>query len=451
MGDQASLEESLGLATLWCQKKGPDWKVRAQLGTGGTAPVFELASPDGIRALKIYDAEFSSGQNGEIELKRIEQQLALCDHNCPYLVQVYEGGMFENRLYLLMSRAPGQELEKRLPDIPASKIRHIVSQVTEAAIFLKNNHLCHRDIKSANIFVTDDFEKATLLDISVIRNIKDPVGSGADRDGQLPMLATARYSPPEYLFRLLESGETLWHALTVYQLGALLHDLIMKEPIFQLEYSRSKENRYRFAWIVATEVPLVSSDMVDQDLIFIARRALDKDWKQRSSLNLEDFLADPGVQKTHSLQLLGLGQEVKARKNDIDVSKHERVREIAKILEEVISDRLRRKGATTEHTVKHGGDDNSKLLTFRWNVPTVEAEDSFTVSELRVVLSIFSRFGAYWFRSSVEISAVVNSEQRQAILSLPDVQDDQGAESTLATQIELAIPELAVTLGRAQS
>ncbi len=99
--------------------------------------MFEVASPDGPRALKIYDAKFSSGEKGEIEYKRIEQQLALKGHDCPYLVQIYDGGRVEGRLFLLMGRAPGTELEKRLKDIPRCKIRRIVDQVTRAAIFLR--------------------------------------------------------------------------------------------------------------------------------------------------------------------------------------------------------------------------------------------------------------------------------------------------------------------------
>src|SRR5882724_5773508 len=117
--------ESLQIAQRWCESKGREWSVCASLGKGGTAPVFEVASPDGLRALKIYDARFSSGEKGEIEYKRIEQQLALKGHDCPYLVQIYDGGRVEERLFLLMERAPGTELEKRLKDIPRGKIRQI--------------------------------------------------------------------------------------------------------------------------------------------------------------------------------------------------------------------------------------------------------------------------------------------------------------------------------------
>jgi serine/threonine-protein kinase len=85
-------DESLQIARRWCESKGQDWSVCSSLGEGGTAPVFEVDSPDGPRALKIYDERFSSGKRGDVEYKRIEQQLALKGHDCPYLVQIYEGG-----------------------------------------------------------------------------------------------------------------------------------------------------------------------------------------------------------------------------------------------------------------------------------------------------------------------------------------------------------------------
>ena len=203
------------IATRWCRDKGEGWAPLGQLGHGGTAPVFELQSPSGLRALKIYDEEFSSGRMGEIEHNRIQKQLELKNHDCSSLVHVYDGGTTEDRLYLLMSRAPGKELEERLPDIPRTQIRTILHDIAQACQFLDTRGLCHRDIKTENVFVSDDFSHATLLDFSVIRAIHDPVGVGSDHNGQLPVLATARYSPPEYLFRLVEPGPELWHALNV--------------------------------------------------------------------------------------------------------------------------------------------------------------------------------------------------------------------------------------------
>lgn len=443
--------EGSEVARRWCEQKGQGWSVCDQLGKGGTAPVFEIASPSGLRALKIYDAAFSAGEKGEIESKRIEQQLALRGHDCPSLVQVFEGGRFDDRLYLLMERAPGKELEKRLQDIPRDKIRHITDQVARAALFLKSKNLCHRDIKSANVFISDDFNTVKLLDISVIRDIHDPIGVGTDHDGQLPVLATARYSPPEYLFRLLEPSSTLWHSLTVYQLGALLHDLIMREPLFQSEYLRSAENRYRFAWIIATTIPKIQADDADQDLVFTARRALDKEWEKRSTLRLEDFLADSNVEQAHALQFLGLAREEDRLAQTSAVgARLGRVREVARSLEDAMLDRLRRKGATPLHILGPGEDFYSKLLTFRWDAP-IAGTDSSEGVELQVTLNLRPRLGHDWFTSSARLAAKIDGEPREAVLHLPDAEDEPGVESCLLAQVEAALPVLAVEFTRKQT
>jgi serine/threonine protein kinase len=439
------IDENMLVALRWCEAKGQGWSLGQQLGLGGTAPVFEIETPIGTRALKVYDARFTT----DVERRRLAEQLSLKGHDCPSLVQIFEGGEFEGRLFVVMARAPGKELEKCLPNVPRNMIRHIVDQVARAALYLSGRDLCHRDIKAANVFVSEDFQQVTLLDISVIRDIEDPVGAGTDHDDQLPVVATARYSPPEYLFRLLAPGPELWHALNIYQLGALLHDLIMREPLFQSEYAKSAENRYRFAWIVATTAPRILAEDLDQDLIFTARRALDKDWELRSLLRLEDFLADSSIQKAHALQFVGLSKEPAALPSSDDAgSRLERIRETVKVLDQIISDRLRRKGATTQHAIRHGADDHSKLLTFRWNAPPAEANTNSGPIELQISLSLNAGWRRSWFRSSAQMRAVVDGEQRQSTMALPDIEDEPGAESEIANQVELALADLAVMLTR---
>jgi hypothetical protein len=79
------------VAALWCEAKGGGWQLGGKLGEGGTATVFEVLSPEGVRSLKIYSSVFSVGKKGDTELKRIEKQLELKGHDCGSLVQVYEG------------------------------------------------------------------------------------------------------------------------------------------------------------------------------------------------------------------------------------------------------------------------------------------------------------------------------------------------------------------------
>jgi hypothetical protein len=442
-------DDTLQIADRWCKARGEGWSVSAALGKGGTAPVFEIVSPDGPRALKIYDAKFSSGKKGQIEQKRIDQQLALKGHSCPFLVQVYEGGRYEDRLYLLMSRAPGTELEKCLRNIPRSKIRTIADQVARAAIYLKEKGLCHRDIKAANVFISDDFEQCTLLDISVVREVSDPIGIGTDHDGQLPIVATARYSPPEYLFRLLEPSPELWHALNVYQLGALLHDLIMREPLFHAEYLKSAENRYRFAWIIATTDPVLQADDVDRDLLLTARRALDKNWQRRSVLGLEDFLANANVQQAHALQVLGLGIVQSCIQESDTVSERlQRVRDVARDLKDRVVQYLHDKGVRAVHDVLPGLDDMSKAISFRWDALPEEPGRTSPQVELQLVLHLLPKQQGHSLGLSANLSMKLADGDAKATLELPEVADEQGVEPILYRHAVEAFERLAMEITR---
>ena len=433
------------IATRWCRAKGEGWTPLGQLGRGGTAPVFELQSPSGLRALKIYDEKFSSGKMGEIEHSRIQKQLELKDHDCPSLVHVYEGGMTEDRLYLLMSRASGTELEERLPDIPRHNIRTIVHDVAQACQFLEDRGLCHRDIKTANVFVSDDFSHATLLDISVIRAIHDPVGVGSDHNGQLPVLATARYSPPEYLFRLIEPGPNLWHALNVYQLGAVLHDLIVRIPLFQEEYKRSKANRYRFAWVVATKDPRIEALDVDHDLLFLARRALDKDWRRRSSLRIADFFNDSTTRQQHAFQLLGVHRDsvVQAIPNVQDT--RVQLDDISRALETHLTSYFRNAGVTTTHQIFPGPDgDNSRTIELTW---TTNDELGSTIGvSFQCTLRLVQTNQGKRFALTVALAKQQDGTTTSVDINLPDIQDDDRSSTDLADQTEAAFSKLATEL-----
>ena len=433
------------IATRWCATKGDSWSLSGQLGVGGTAPVFELHTPDGLRALKIYDEEFSSGKMGEIEHNRIEQQLQLRDHDCSSLVQVYDGGTFEDRLFLVMSRAPGMELEKNLHHIPRLKIRPILSDVARACLFLHERGLCHRDIKAANVFVSEDFSHATLLDISVLRAIHDPVGVGSDHDGQLPVLATARYSPPEYLFRLLDPGPQLWHALNVYQLGALLHDLIIRTPLFQTEYDHSKTNRYRFAWIVATQDPRVDATDIDQDLIFLARRALDKDWRRRSNLTVEDFLDDSSARQRLAFNMLGLYRPSAAHTIPPVQQTRAHLDEVAAALEAHLRAVMQQAGVTTIHQVQPGPDgDHSRLIVLSWT-STDELAVPIDVSLLCTLRHLTTNRGKR-FGMTVHLTKRQDGDDKCVEIEPPDIADNEHSSPALAALVESAFGRLAKDL-----
>jgi len=420
------------------------WSVKSGCGSGGTSAVFVVASPNGEKALKILDEKYSTGALGEQSAKRIELEKSIGVHDCPYLVKVYDGGRFEDRLFVLMSKAPGTELEKILAKVPHSKIRGIVDQIAQACQFLRSHDICHRDIKSSNIFVSDDFNVATLLDLSVSRVIDDPIGMGTDHEGQLPVVATSRYSPPEYLFRLIDASPELWHALDIYQLGGLLHDLLMKEPMFEAQYKLSQDNRYRFAWIVATIDPEISSPEANQDLVLLARRALDKNYQRRGALHLEDFRNDAAIQRANGLIALGLGPR-KSPTHEVfgKAQLLRRIIELSKSIEALLVDRLRGSGITATHEIRPGNQDSQKIIELRWDTPTTDQGLKLKDVNLLVVIALIAKDEAITASLTCELSAVVEGNSRKSSIVFPVVAEQADLDELLCSQILEALGDLA--------
>jgi hypothetical protein len=113
------------------------------------------------------------------------------------------------------------------------------------------------------------------LDLGVLR----PVGIAelTDDETQRHFLGTLRYSPPEYLLREERDDLEGWRAVTFYQLGAVLHDLLMQRRLF----GDIIEPYARLVQAVERDIPEVRAADVPADLVFLARNCLLKDVKLR--------------------------------------------------------------------------------------------------------------------------------------------------------------------------
>ena len=124
-----------------------------------------------------------------------------------------------------------------------------------------------------------------------------------DNGNQRPFLATAQYSSPDYLFRLDEPTSKLWRGLNIYQVGAVLHDLIKKEPLFKHEMSLG--NRWLVARAVLTKQPSFEDSVSNRLLALkaLASRCLVKDLDTRIALvGWEDFQLEGAVDSVRALR-----------------------------------------------------------------------------------------------------------------------------------------------------
>lgn len=263
-------------AEAFCQRGDADWVLIKEIGRGNSASVYKVTSGNGDAALKIYHPRFFAEDKGEVERRRVLDQMKLKGHGHPNLVDFFDAGPLEDTYFLLMEFFPWPSLDRRLPTMERRQIAEVVSKIAAAAEFLEQRGFVHRDIKPANVVVSDDCEIVKLLDLGVMRTISaNNSAPGTDAGYALPFVATAQYSSPAYLFRDDSATEDMWKALTFYQLGAVLHDLLMKRPLFDSEVRTL--NKYRVAAAVLLKPPEVHALDVPPWLVTLARNCLVKD------------------------------------------------------------------------------------------------------------------------------------------------------------------------------
>lgn len=280
------------------------WLISGFFGSGKSAVVLPAEKDGLLVAIKIFHPELVERYGKGVQLERINREKSLVGASHPNLVKIYDGGECPDtgHLYVVMERIPHRNLHEKLSEIPLAAIPKIITQIASAARFLEDRGLAHRDIKPENIAISDDFNRAVLLDLGVLL----PIGLSNLTDvDQRFFIGTLRYSSPEFLLRQEENTTEGWRAVTFYQIGAVLHDLLMKKNLF----SDFSEPFSRLVEAVRSERPHIFSE--DTRSVALANRCLVKNAATRLELvSWPDFLE---VDKNQASNALAARERIKQK------------------------------------------------------------------------------------------------------------------------------------------
>ena len=210
----------------------PTLEVSAYLGGGATSRVYEGIDHAAQRevAIKIVRADVDKRTRA-----RLDRELAaLTAVRHPGVVAVYGQGVLpEGRPYLVMERIHGKPLHDVLAASPDRRLPHeravaLAIDLADALASLHEAGVVHRDVKPANVIVSDD-RGPVLVDLGFAR-----LSDGGPRltpDGRV--VGTPGFIPPEVLFGV-EAGPSA----DVYALGVLLFQMIAGQPPFEGELSK---------------------------------------------------------------------------------------------------------------------------------------------------------------------------------------------------------------------
>jgi serine/threonine protein kinase len=280
--------KSLELEKILKGTKLNDYKVIEFINNGKSAAVFKAEKSGKFFALKIFDNEMIERFGHEIQTRRIEQEILLKNHSIENLVKIYEGGKAtvdeQQYYYIIMELIEGCNLKDYISKNQYNqdfivKVLNRLIITTEQLLIQKN--IVHRDIKPENIMINQEGE-IILMDLGVLKFIG--ATSLSDED-EVSFVGTLRYAPPEFLLRNEENSIQGWKAVNLYQIGATLHDLIMKYELFKDEIPYSK-----LVLAINQVYPVIECKNLSYEIIQMARNMLAKEWKKRLQLVTDEKL-----------------------------------------------------------------------------------------------------------------------------------------------------------------
>jgi len=204
------------------------YEILAEIGRGGMGIVYHGVQKSLNRsvAIKVLPPELANDSKSVQRFIQEANLIAKLDHE--NIVKIYDIEEKDSHYYIIMEYLHGTSLENIIknPSLRVSRDELVgyIIQVCEAMHSAHQTGVIHRDVKSANIFITTN-GKAKLMDFGISKMIyekKMTTSGGA--------LGTPSYMSPEQA-----KGEALDHFSDIYSLGVVLYECLTAKLPFEGE------------------------------------------------------------------------------------------------------------------------------------------------------------------------------------------------------------------------
>lgn len=245
------------------------YKVIDVVGKGGMGIVYKAEDTKLKRsvALKFLPPELIQDKESKERFVLEAQAAAALSH--PNICTIYEIAEEEGKPFIAMEYVEGQSLRAKIGKDPLELIEalSISLQVAEGLDEAHKKGIIHRDIKSANIMVTDKGQ-AKIMDFGLAK-VKG--GTLLTREGTT--LGTVAYMSPEQA-----RGEEVDHRTDIWSLGVVLYEMLSGHLPFQGD----REASILYSVVHEEPKPLKEAKRdLPQELLQIVNRALRKKTESR--------------------------------------------------------------------------------------------------------------------------------------------------------------------------
>ncbi len=214
------------------------FRITQEIGRGGMAAVFEAENVDiGKRvAVKLLADELLTSH--VVRERFIREARAAAAIRSPYICEVYDTGMFEERPFLVMELLEGESLYDRMTRVRQMKVDVTLKIATQVARGLQKAHeagIVHRDLKPENIFLTQDEDGELVAKIVDFGLAKFYEGQGEEQNVRLTregaLFGTPAYMSPE---QARGQGE-VDHRADLWALGCIVYECLTGQTVWNVE------------------------------------------------------------------------------------------------------------------------------------------------------------------------------------------------------------------------
>jgi TolB-like protein/Tfp pilus assembly protein PilF len=255
------------------------YTIIEELGRGGMGVVYKAEDTKLKRtvALKFLPPELTHVPEVHERFTREAQAAAALDH--PHICTVYEFEQADKTSFISMAYIEGQSVRKKLESGPL-ELEEALRIATQAAEGLQEAHrkgVVHRDIKSANIMVTERGQ-AKIMDFGLARMTGTTL---LTQEGTA--MGTIAYMSPEQA-----RGEEIDHRTDIWSLGVVLYEMLTG----QLPFKGDHEQAVIFSILKEKPEPITSIKAdIPESIEQVVNKALEKSSGERYQ-SIDELLDD---------------------------------------------------------------------------------------------------------------------------------------------------------------
>jgi len=259
---------------------GGRYEILEKIGGGGMALVYKAKCRllNRYVAVKILRSEFTNDEEFVKKFKRESQAAASLSH--PNIVSIYDVGMEDDIYYIVMEYIKGQTLKELIKSKGALGIElatNISLQIASALEHAHANHIVHRDIKSHNIMIKDDYT-VKVTDFGIARAVSSTTITNTGN-----IIGSVHYFSPEQA-----RGGYTDEKSDIYSLGVVMYEMVTGRIPFEGETPISVALKHIQE---EPKKPRNINSKIPKSLEDIILKAMEKDVNKRYS-SVTEIIAD---------------------------------------------------------------------------------------------------------------------------------------------------------------